>query len=99
MKERRLLCTRRLLSPERREEYDAAWTRLHAAATAGGAKAWRFVSEARGDVYVEFLEFAAEHDPREDAEANAALLALEAAFGEPPPPPEAIEELRSIAGE
>lgn len=99
MKERRLLCTRRLVPAERREEYDAGWTRLRAAATAGGAQAWRFVTAARGDVYVEFLEFAAEHDAREDAEANAALLALKAAFGEPPPPPEATEELRSIAGE
>ncbi|HEV2132320.1 MAG TPA: hypothetical protein VGR27_14490 [Longimicrobiaceae bacterium] len=99
MKERRLVATRRLVSPERRAEYDAAWVRLHTAATARGAHAWRFAAADRGDVYVEFLEFAAEHDPREDFEAGAALRTLEATFPGPPPPAAATEELRSIGEE
>ncbi len=99
MKERRLMSIRRLVSPERREEYDAAWARLHAAATARGAHAWRFASVTHDDVYVEFLEFTPDQDPREDLEAGAALRALETAFPEPPPPAPATEELRSPAGE
>jgi hypothetical protein len=74
---RTLLSLRRPVAPERRAAYDAAWARLHAAATARGAHAWRFRSAADEERALEFLEFAAEADVRAHPEVRAALDALE----------------------
>lgn len=91
-RERRLLSIRRAVPGGRREEYEAAWARLHAAAIARGAHAWRFRSARVPELYLEFLEFGAEADLRADPSAQAALRALHASFGEPFPAPEAQEE-------
>ncbi len=90
--ERRLISIRRWVSPESRDEYDAAWLRLQTAATAGGGHAWRFVSAGEANLYLEFLEFAAARDLREDPEILASLQSLHQSFGDPYPPPQTIEE-------
>ena len=91
-RERRLLSIRRAVPAARRAEYEAAWARLHAAATGRGAHAWRFRSARVPGLYLEFLEFGAGADLRADPDAQAALRALDAAFAEPHPAPEAQEE-------
>ncbi len=91
MKQRQLVSIRREILRQQREEYDAAWVRLHAAATARGAHAWRFASASREDLYIEFLESAAEQDPRDDAAVAAALRELETTFGT-----NAVEEWQAI---
>ncbi len=95
MSERRLVSVRRRVPRERWSEYDAAWARLHRAATARGAHAWRFVSGERENLYIEFLEFAAGSDPRSDPEAAAALADLQKSFGDAPPSA-AVEEWREV---
>lgn len=90
--ERRLVSIRRWVPAEARDEYDAGWLRLHAAATAGGGHAWRFVSASDANLHLEFLEFAAARDLREDPEILASLQALHRSFGDPYPPPRTIEE-------
>jgi hypothetical protein len=76
-KARTLVSLRRELPAGEGAAYHAAWARLHAAATARGAHAWRFRSTERESLSLEFLEFAAEADVREDPEVRAALRALE----------------------
>ncbi len=90
--ERRLVSIRRWVPAESRDEYDSAWLRLHAAATAGGGHAWRFASASEANLYLEFLEFAAARDLREEPEILASLQALHRSFGDPYPPPRTIEE-------
>jgi hypothetical protein len=90
--ERRLVSIRRWVSEQAREEYDAAWLRLHTAATGGGGHAWRFASASEANLYLEFLEFATERDLRADPEIVASLHALHQNFGDPYPPPRTIEE-------
>lgn len=90
--ERRLVSIRRAVSPDRREEYDAAWDLLHAAATVRGAHAWRFRAADVPDLYLEFLEFGPDQDLRADPAALAAILALHETFGEPYPAPKTLEE-------
>jgi hypothetical protein len=94
--ERRLLVRRRLCAPADRAEYDARWSSVVAAATSGGARAWRFRSEERGDLFVEFLEFSSpESDPRRREDASRALAALDAALPEDPPPSAPLEAWRA----
>jgi hypothetical protein len=90
--ERRLISIRRWVSDEEKDAYDAGWKRLHAAATASGGHAWRFASAGEANLYLEFLEFAAARDLREDPEILASLQALHQKFGDPYPPPRTIEE-------
>ena len=90
--ERRLISIRRWVPDESRDEYDAAWLRLHAVATAGGGHAWRFASASDANLYLEFLEFAAARDLRENPEILASLQALHQNFGDPYPAPTTIEE-------
>ncbi|HEX7238800.1 MAG TPA: hypothetical protein VF263_00930 [Longimicrobiaceae bacterium] len=92
-KERRLVSIRRTVAPERREEYDATWGLLHAAATVRGAHAWRFRSADVDDLYLEFLEFGTDDsDIRADTEVLGGIKALHEAFGEPYPTPMTLEE-------
>ncbi len=99
MNERRLLSTRRLVPEERQSQYDTAWLRLHAAATERGAHAWRFLSAERADLYIEFLEFGAEKDPRADPAVAGALRQLETAFADPPPVANRVDEWREVRRE
>ena len=78
---RRLVGQTRTVAAAARAGYDAAWERVRAAATALGAHAWRFQSTIHPDRYLEFLEFAAERDPRRDATVAAPLLALDRDLG------------------
>lgn len=78
--ERRLISTRRTVSAARREAYEAAWSRVHFEATRQGSHAWRFASAARGDLFLEFLEFAADSDPRREPQLADALARIEAEF-------------------
>jgi len=91
-RERRLVSIRRSVAPERRDDYDAAWGLLHAAATSRGAHAWRFRAAAVPDLFLEFLEFGADADLREDPAALAAIMALHENFGDPYPVPKTLEE-------
>jgi len=90
--QRRLVSIRRLVPEDRIPEYAEAWTRLHRAATARGAHAWWFASATHRDVYVEFLEFDQESDPRGDEDVVGAILALQEKFNEPYPAPLTLEE-------
>ena len=78
---RQLVSQTRSVPVSARPVYDAAWERLRAAATALGAHAWRFQSTIHPDRYLEFLEFAADRDPRADATVAAPLLALDRDLG------------------
>lgn len=79
--ERRLVSIRRRVPPALRARYEAAWARVHAAAVAREAHAWRFRSAEEEGLFLEFLEFRADRDPRADPEARSALEAL-AALGQ-----------------
>ena len=89
---RRLVSIRRLVPADRIPEYAEAWAVLHNAATAAGAHAWAFASTDHRDVYMEFLEFGAESDVRQDTEVLAMIKSLHEAFGDPYPPPQTLEE-------
>lgn len=91
-RERRLVSIRRSVAPERRDDYDAAWGLLHAAATSRGAHAWRFRAASVPDLFLEFLEFGSDADLREDPAALAAIMALHESFGDPYPVPRTLEE-------
>jgi hypothetical protein len=77
---RRLVGTRREVPAERRAEYDPLWAEVQAAATAMEAHAWRFVSAASPERFLEFLEFAATSDPRRAPPLADVLARLESAF-------------------
>ena len=64
-----------------RTRYDARWGEVQRAVTERGAHAWRFVSGIQPDRYIEFLEFAADADPREDAGVSSTLRALDEELG------------------
>ena len=87
MAARQLVSQARAVPISARAGYDALWEQLRAATTALGAHAWRFQSTIHPDRYLEFLEFAAERDPRQDATVAASLLALDRDLG----PAEAAE--------
>ena len=93
---RHLISIRRLVPLEQRSDYDAAWARLHQAATATGAHAWRFVSAAEADLFLEFLEFAADSTLREDPAVIEAIRTLHEQFGDPYPQPNTLEEWISL---
>lgn len=75
--------SRILVSVQRRVDrtqlsrYDTAWSAFREAAVARGAKAWRFRSAEEEGLYLEFLEFRVEADPRADQEMKGALSGLE----------------------
>ena len=79
--QRRLLSVRRQVPIDRSQLYQALWTALATAATAGGAHAWRFVSSIDAECHLEFLEFGADSDPREAVEVRALIDRLEAEVG------------------
>ncbi len=89
---RHLISIRRMVPPEGRPEYDTAWARLHQAVSAKGAHAWRFVSAVRGDLFLEFVEFAADNPLREDPGVIQAIRMLHQQFGDPHPQPTTLEE-------
>ena len=89
---RHLVSIRRHVPAARREEYDAAWGRLHAAATALDAHAWRFASADEEDVYLEFLEFGLDRDIRGAPDVVDAIRSLHEDFHDLYPPPKTIEE-------
>lgn len=96
MKQRHLVSMRRRVPPERRGEYNAAWERLRRSATTYGAHAWRFISAGRNDLYLEFLEFAADADPRDQPDVTVALGDLDSAFQDSHFSAEPVEEWREI---
>lgn len=75
---RRLVSTRRAVAAAHHDAYTAAWAAVRSAAEARGAHAWRFRSVADPRVHLEFLEFSAGSDPRDDAACTARLRALDA---------------------
>ena len=77
MSRRRLLSTRREIPLQDRDRYDLAWAALERAATALAAHAWRFRSSIYPSGYLEFLEFAAGSDPRDDPSVSGPLAALD----------------------
>ena len=92
MSARRLIAQTRRVEAPARAAYDAGWEAVRGAATERGAHAWRFRSTIHPDRYLEFLEFAAERDPRRDAAVAAPLLALDRDLG--PAEAEEWEELK-----
>jgi hypothetical protein len=90
--ERRLVSIRRFVPQHKRGEYAEAWAGLHQAATARGAHAWHFVSAETPGVFLEFLEFGPESDPRSDPQVLEAIRTLHAEFGMPYPSPNTLEE-------
>jgi len=91
-KPRRLVTIRRHVPPDRIPEYAELWMVLHRAATARGAHAWWFASASHRDVYIEFLEFGEDSDPRGDEAVVGAIRELSARFNELYPPPLPLEE-------
>ena len=89
---RRLVSIRRYVPSDRIPEYAELWAGLHRAATAKGAHAWWFASATHKDVYIEFLEFGQESDPRGDEALVAAIRELSARFNELYPSPLPLEE-------
>ncbi len=77
MKRRRLVSIRRDVSAEQLRQYARDWRTLQRGVEASGAHAWRFVSAAYPSRYLEFLEFAAGADPRQQPGIARALAALE----------------------
>jgi hypothetical protein len=78
---RRLVSLRRRTDPAAGERYDALWSALQGAATAAGARAWRFVAQGDQGLHLEFLEFAEGSDPRALPEVAALLGRLDAEVG------------------
>jgi hypothetical protein len=74
---RTLVSLRRRVPAPLRDAHAAAWAQLHREATARGAHAWRFASAADPELYLEFLEFSADADPRGNTEVSGALARLD----------------------
>lgn len=89
---RRLVGQIRMVPAQAGCAYEARWEELRAAATALGAHAWRFQSTIQPERYLEFLEFAADRDPRLDETVAGPLLALDRDLG--PAEAEEWEELQ-----
>jgi hypothetical protein len=89
---RRLVSQIRKVPEPARAAYESRWEHLRRAATALGAHAWRFRSSIHPERYLEFLEFAADGDPRPDAAVADLLLSLDRDLG--PAEVEEWEELR-----
>lgn len=77
MGSRLLLVVRRRVSAADSAVYDEAWSRFREAALGKGAKAWRFRSTGDAHEFLEFLEFSANADPREDEAIRAAVAVLD----------------------
>jgi hypothetical protein len=75
--ERRLVSIRRTVATGHAAAYDVAWSRLHRAATALGAHAWRFRSLIDAELRLEFLECKDAVDPRDQPAVADALAALD----------------------
>jgi hypothetical protein len=88
-----------MVPPERRDAYDAAWGRLHGAAVALGAHAWRFAASDQEHVYLEFLEFGLDRDIRGDLDVVDAIKALHEDFHDLYPAPRTIEEWEELPTE
>lgn len=74
---RGLVSIRRRVEEDQGVSYEEAWRRLAETVGARGAHAWRFRSEQDPALFVEFLEFGAGADPRDDPSVARALEALE----------------------
>jgi len=74
--DRRLVSVIRSVPAEERHRYGSAWKRVVEAATLAGARAWRFAS-IEGIDHIEFLEFRAGNDPRDNAGVAKAIAGLE----------------------
>lgn len=72
-----LVSIRRSVDEPHRQRYEEAWHALADAARAVGAHAWRFRSEREPNLFVEFLEFGAGADPRDDPTVEQALEGLD----------------------
>lgn len=79
--ERRLLSLRRRVPPARGASYGELWDALAAAVTADGAHAWRFVSPQDSELHLEFLEFKASDDPRNEEKVRELLDRLDTDTG------------------
>lgn len=77
MAARALVSLRRRVPARLRDAHATAWAQLHREATTCGAHAWRFASAADPELYLEFLEFRADTDPRETAGVRDALARLD----------------------
>lgn len=80
-RERRLLVIRRTVPPATAPLYVALWQSLSAIAKRSGFHAWRFTSPLDAGERLEFLEFEAGADPREDAATREVLQRLEQEVG------------------
>ena len=89
---RHLVSIRRSVPTPDRREYDAGWQRVRQAATECGAHAWRFASTVHPDLFLEFLEFATNRDPRREPGVSAALLELSRQFPAATPAADSVEE-------
>ena len=76
-KERRLLCIRRNVPEVREDAYRTLWARLAEIVRESGSHAWRFVDPGDDRSRLEFLEFEAVNDPRQDADASEVLGRLD----------------------
>ena len=77
MADRSLVSQRRVVTPEQRRGYDDGWEELTRAVEALGAHAWRFVSANNPALFMEFLEFRADADPRGDSAVRESLRRLD----------------------
>jgi hypothetical protein len=75
--ERRLLSLHRPVAQDRESRHRALWSELSQLVTPTGAHAWRFVSANDQGLHLEFLEFEAANDPRENSAARAVLARLD----------------------
>ena len=91
MAARQLVSLVRTVAETAHAAYDSRWEDLRGAATALGAHAWRFHSTLHPERYLEFLEFAADGDPRGDATVAGLLLALDRDLG-----PAEVEEWEEL---
>lgn len=76
---RRLVSIRRRIGPDAIADYRRSWSAVRDAVEATGAHAWAFSSAARRGEMMEFLEFRAGSDPREDPRVAALLGELDRA--------------------
>jgi hypothetical protein len=92
MSDRVLLSTRRRIPPDHRARYDECWSRIEAQATEHGFHAWRFQSRSVEELWLDFLEFRGNDDPRVRVEVARALEEIRRHFPDPAAPPAAPEE-------
>jgi hypothetical protein len=76
---RRLVSIRRRVGPGAIADYRRSWSAVREAVEARGAHAWAFSSAGDAAEMMEFLEFRAGSDPREDPRVAALLRELDRA--------------------